>query len=296
MAQQHATVLRSHEAFARYGRHHVRWMVQSGRWQRPAKGVVVLHSGSLTRDERLTSELLIQHRSAVLAGLTAASLDGLQGFATTTVFICVPHDVRIRPRIDVSVTRSRTLTDIDIHPVRRPRRTRLPRSLVDAASLATTSLRCQAILACGVQQGLVTGHSLGEVVARMPSLRRRALIVETIEDVSGGSLSEYEVLFLRLCRDYGFPTPTRQQRRRDAAGRWRYLDIEFEEFGLVVEIDGMQHMEALAWWEDMMRNNELVVHERKALLRFAGFALRHQRERVAEVLARFFATRTPRAA
>lgn len=52
-------------------------------------------------------------------------------------------------------------------------------------------------------------------------------------------------------------------------------------------------MEALTWWEDMMRNNELVVDEQKALLRFAGFALRHQRERVATVLQRFFDSRAP---
>ena len=50
-------------------------------------------------------------------------------------------------------------------------------------------------------------------------------------------------------------------------------------------------MEALAWWQDMMRNNELVVDEQKVLLRFAGFALRHQRKEVAAVLKRFFASR-----
>ena len=63
----------------------------------------------------------------------------------------------------------------------------------------------------------------------------------------------------------------------------------------MVEVDGQQHMEALPWWEDMMRNNELVVDDQKTLLRFAGFALRHQPELVAAVLQRFFGTRTPAA-
>lgn len=268
-------------------------MVKSGRWQQPVKGVVVCHSGALTYDERLRCELLAQHRAAVLSGLTAAALDGLQGFPTTRIYITVPHDVRARRRDGVVVWRSRTLGADDIHPVRHPRRTRLSRSLVDAAAWATSDLRCQAILACGVQQGLVTAQSLEEVVRRLPNVRRRGLITETIKDVGGGSLSEYEILFLRLCRRYGLPRPTRQRRRRDGSGRWRYLDIEFDEFGLVVEIDGMQHMEALSWWEDMMRNNELVVDEQKALLRFAGFALRHQAELIAQVLIRFFAARRP---
>ena len=53
-------------------------------------------------------------------------------------------------------------------------------------------------------------------------------------------------------------------------------------------------MEPLAWWEDMTRNNELVVFENKALLRFAGFSLRHQREEVANRLTHFFATQAGR--
>jgi very-short-patch-repair endonuclease len=116
--------------------------------------------------------------------------------------------------------------------------------------------------------------------------------METIKDVAGGSLSEYEILFARLCRTFRLPTPTRQTRRRDSSGRWRYLDVEFDDFRLVVEIDGQQHMEALSWWEDMMRNNELVVDEHKTLLRFAGFALRHQPDKIAAVLRRFFDART----
>ena len=95
---------------------------------------------------------------------------------------------------------------------------------------------------------------------------------------------------------FGLPTPTRQRPRRDISGRWRYLDADFDEYQLVVEIDGQQHMEVSAWWEDMMRQNEIVVDDRKEVLRFAGFALRHQPDRIADVLRRFFDTRTPRRA
>lgn len=289
------TVLRTRDANRLFGASRVRWLVQSGRWQRPAKGVVVRHSGSLSFAESVTFELLAQHPSAALAGLTAATLDGLRGFETRSTFIVIPHSTRLRPRPQIVVVRSRQLSARDIHPVRTPRRTRLPRSIVDAASWASTDLRCQAIIASSVQQGLVTPSALDAVAARRMKAPRHALIAETIQDVGGGSLSEYEVLFFRMCRRYGLPTPTRQRRRKDASGRSRYLDVDFDEYQLVVEVDGQQHMEAIPWWEDMMRNNELVVDEQKTLLRFAGFALRHQRERVAEVLQRFFVSRTPTA-
>lgn len=293
MARDVSTVLRVRDANGSFGEEHVRWMVHTGRWQRPVRGVLVKHSGSLTPDERILVELLAQPSSAAVAGLTAATLDGLQGLSTPTIFLILPHTVRVRPRPGVVIKRTRTLTPDDIHPVRAPRRTRLPRSIVDAASWAATDLRCQAIIASAVQQGLVTPAQLADQVERQPKLYRHALMSETIRDVGGGSLSEYEILFLRLCRDFDLPTPTRQRRRRDASGRWRYLDVEFDEYHLVVEIDGQQHMEALAWWEDMARNNEIVVEEGKTLLRFAGFALRHQRDEVARVLLTFFAARRP---
>lgn len=101
-------------------------------------------------------------------------------------------------------------------------------------------------------------------------------------------MSEYEVLFLRLCRKHQLPIPSRQRRRRDAKGRWRYLDAHFDEYGLVAEIDGQQHLEVRAWWEDMMRDNDLVARDGKWVMRFAGFALRREADRVAEVLRAFF--------
>jgi very-short-patch-repair endonuclease len=289
------TVLRTRDANGLFGASHVRWLVQSGRWQRPGKGLVVRHSGSLSFTEHVTCELLLQHPTAALGGLTAATLDGLRGFATTSTFIVTSHNTRARSRPHVVVVRSRQLSERDIQPVRAPRRTRLPRSIVDAASWASADLRCQAIIASSVQQGLVTPGALGAVAAGRMKLPRHALITQTIRDVGGGSLSEYEVLFFRMCRAYGLPTPTRQRRRKDASGRWRYLDVDFDEYQLVVEVDGQQHMEALTWWEDMMRNNELVVDEQKVLLRFAGFALRHQSQLVAAVLRRYFDTRAPTA-
>lgn len=281
-------VLTARDACATFGEGHTRWMIERGRWQRPARGVVVRHSGPLTRDDTLWCELLLQAPGAALAGLSAASLDGLRGFATPAVFVLAPRGVRIRPRDGVVVRSSLHLGNADIHPVRLPRRTRLPRSVVDAASWAGTELKTQAIIAASVQQGLVSPRSLDSVVQVLVKVHRRRLIVETIRDVAGGSLSEYELLFLKMCRRFNLPTPARQRRRKDAAGRWRYLDVDFDDYQLVAEIDGQQHMEALAWWEDMERNNDVVVEDGKTLLRFAGFALRRQPSHVAGVLRKFF--------
>jgi hypothetical protein len=56
------SVLTGRQATALFGAGHVRWNVGRGRWQRPAKGVIVRHSGPLTVDEVIICELLLQGR------------------------------------------------------------------------------------------------------------------------------------------------------------------------------------------------------------------------------------------
>jgi hypothetical protein len=58
----------------------LRWKITSGRWQKPARGVVVAQSGPLTERQMLRVTLLAAGPHAALAGLTAARLDGLTGF------------------------------------------------------------------------------------------------------------------------------------------------------------------------------------------------------------------------
>ena len=72
---------------------------------------------------------------AVLGGLTAAGPDGLTGFDDRTIHLLVPAGRQVRTTVPgVMVHRSRVLGADDVHPARRPPRTRLTRSLLDAAA------------------------------------------------------------------------------------------------------------------------------------------------------------------
>jgi hypothetical protein len=86
---------------------------------------------------------------------------------------------------------SRLLGPDDIHPLRRPPRTRTARSLVDAAAWMATDRGAQAVLAAGVQQRLVRVEDLAGVVAgvvaRNQRLPRRAVIKDTLDDITGGA-------------------------------------------------------------------------------------------------------------
>lgn len=270
------TVARTTPASLALNRSAVRWQLSSGRWQRPRRGVVVAHSGPLTDEEKLWAAILAAGRDAVLAGLTAACLDGLTGFGSPAIHLVIPAARRVRTDLPgVVVHRSRVLGADDVHPARRPPRTRLTRSLLDAAAWSGSDNQARALLAAGVQQRLVRADQLMVALGRFPTLRRHALVVATLADIAGGAQALSELDFARLTRRFGLPAPDRQVMRCDGDGRRRWLDAYWEEARLVVEVDGLWHMEVTAWWADMRRDNDLTISGLR-VLRFPAFAVRDQ--------------------
>lgn len=262
----------------------LRWRVSSGRWQRPCPGVFVSHSGPLSHDEELWVSILWAGDGAAVAGLTAAYLDGLTGFPDDRIHVLLPDTRQVRkppPGLSVCVHRSRSFSAGDVHPVRTPPRTRIARSLVDAASWMGTDRGAQAVLAAGIQQRLVRPADLSAVLARNSRLRRRAVIISTLDDISGGAEALSEIDFTRLViRASGLPEPTRQKARYDSRGRRRWLDAWWEEAGIAVEIDGSHHMDAAEWWEDMDRENAIKLGG-YLVLRFTAFVVRYRPDYVA---------------
>jgi very-short-patch-repair endonuclease len=246
----------------------LRWQVKSGRWQKPARGVVVAQSGPLTDRQLFRAVLLRAGPQAVLAGLTAARLAGFKGFTDeaspdqTPVHLLAPAGYKRRaspPGLVVVTHYTRRLTNQDVHPYRQPRRTRVARSLVDAAAWMPTDRGAMAVLAAGVQQRLVRADDLLQVADSIETLRRRKLIRETIGDISGGSQALSELDFTRqVIRAFRLPEPSRQAARRDAKGRRRWTDVAWESYKIVVEIDGAQHTaDPLQRWDDMERDIDL---------------------------------------
>jgi hypothetical protein len=285
LCDRQAGVITVASALQCLGESAVRWRLASGRWHRVAPGVLVTHSGPLTQEQRMWVPLLAAGDGAVLAGLTAAGLDGLAGFEDSRVYLLIPASRRVRkPLADVTIRRSRLLKPADVHPSRLPPRTRIARSIVDAAAWAATDRRARAVLAAGVQQRLIRVADLQGVLERSPRVRRRRLMLETLADVAGGAEALSELDFSALVRRFGLPEPDRQVIRADSQGR-RWLDAAWEKERLVVEIDGRWHMDARAWWADMQRDNELTVDGYR-VLRFPAFVVRENPEVVAMLIAR----------
>jgi very-short-patch-repair endonuclease len=261
----------------------LRWRVASGRWRKPCHGIVVAHSGPMTEEQRLWAAVLWAGQGAVLAGLTAARLDRLQGFsghdagADQPIHLLVPSCRSVRrksPGLPVVVHYSIALASADIHPLRLPPRTRTARSVVDAAAWMATDRGAQAVLAAGVQQRLVRVEDLAAVVARNQRLPHRAVIKDTLDDIAGGAQALSELDLTRLLRQHRLPEPDRQAQRHDSGGRRRWLDAVWQAARLIVEVDGIHHLDAAQYWADMDRDNDFTLDGYR-VLRFPAFVVRY---------------------
>jgi hypothetical protein len=107
----------------------------------------------------------------------------------------------------------------------------------------------------------------------------------TLGDIEGGAHSLLEIDFTQIAARAGLPAPRRQSFRLDAQGRRRWIDTDFDFFD--VEVDGFVHLLPATYWDDMSRQNELVIAGRR-LLRFSTVAVRLQEHVVASQLRRAY--------
>jgi hypothetical protein len=272
-------------------REELRWRITSGRWQRPCSGVVVAQSGPLTSDQTSRIALHWAGAGSALAGLTAARLDRFKWYndrlpkSGGPVYLLVPSHRKLRADragLSLVVHYSTRMGPEDIHPVLEPRRSRIARSLVDAAVWAPNERLALGMLAAGVQQNRVRIEDLRAVVERSLKLYRRNLIIEGLADIGGGAQALSELDFTRkVVRAYHLPEPERQSARRDSRGRRRYLDVVWDRWKIAVEIDGTQHTEdPLQRWEDMARDIDLQIDGYR-VLRFPAWVVRTKPDYVA---------------
>ena len=92
-----------------------------------------------------------------------------------------------------------------------------------------------ALVAKAAQGHATTPALVAAALARRPRHPRAALLREALADVDAGSESAAEVRYVRdVERAHGLPRAARQTE----AGRGRRRDLEYEEYALVVEVDG----------------------------------------------------------
>ncbi|MBW9208778.1 hypothetical protein KV100_03850 [Mumia sp. zg.B21] len=277
-------VLTSAQAAALFGAAHVRSRVYADVWQRPHRGVVVLHNGPLTAEQTTMVRLLSCSPGAVLAGPSALAYDGLTGFETDATYVSVPIGAR-RPSIGgIVVHWSAYLDHRDVNPARFPPRTRPARSVLDFASWTDNERYARAIVLAAAQQRVVRTSDLRDAMTRRGACRHRALVVESYLDAAGGIQSLPERDFDAIRARYRLPPPARQRAVVRNDKRY-YLDVDWEEYGVGCEVHGIPHLDVRRWDADAGRGNELLISGRRTAV-FTSYAIRRTPAAVGDQLRR----------
>jgi very-short-patch-repair endonuclease len=231
--------------------------ISSGRWRAHGRHTVAMHTGELSAVAHRWRAIWEVGAASALDGISALHAAGLTGFTSDVLHVSVPstHRPPPVPGVRVHVVCARDVDDVVAAGLPR---TRPALAAIRAAHWAVSDRQAALIVCMAAQQRLVRGRSLIDEGARQQGRTRRAFIRTLIRDVADGAQALGELDFARLCRQRGLPEPTRQVVRHGAKGRI-YLDVAWEEQGVIVEIDGAQHRQGLAVTADNLRRNALQI-------------------------------------
>ncbi|MCY4726570.1 DUF559 domain-containing protein [Nocardioides sp. STR2] len=238
----------------------VRANLRARRWQRVGRHVVVVHTGPLALATTLWAAQLSGGPRARLDGASSLIAAGLDGFQVDRHRVSVPRGARVfRDRV-VDVRQTRRWRTDDIAAGGGPPRTRSEVAAVRGALWARSDRQAALLLTMVVQQGVAPADRIGQALLQVKRDPRLAFVIDVVTDLLGGVRSLAELDFARECRRRGLPEPTRQVVRRGRDGRY-YLDVVWEEWGLVVEVDGIQHALAQEVVADALRHNDVTLAE-----------------------------------
>lgn len=232
--------------------------IAAGRWLREGTQTIAVRTGDLShRAQCWRAVWELGSEVALVDGADALKLAGLKGWDEEVVHVSLLHRHTANRRSGVKVHKVIRRVEGEAARAGVPR-TRPAIAAIRAAHWASTDTAAATILAMTVQQRLVTGPQLIEAQRTVKGRTRRAFLKRIVADIADGAQSLHELDFAAACRERGLPEPTRQAVKQGPQGRV-YLDVYFEEYGLVVEIDGAGHLWALAGVSDALRANQLVI-------------------------------------
>ncbi|MDR7252544.1 very-short-patch-repair endonuclease [Nocardioides sp. BE266] len=245
--------------------------VSARRWRRVHTQVVAVHTGPLSDLGSQWAAVLEGGPQAYLDGASALIAEGLTGFTCDVMRVSVPMAARSRSAPGLRVVRTRRYAPGAVV------RTGVPRARPDVAAVhaalwAASDKQAVLLLTMPVQQGLTTAERIGTSLLRVHRHRRRTLLHNAVLDLIDGVRSISEAEFAAECRRRGLPKPSRQVVRKGKDGRY-YLDVYWEEWGVVVEIDGIQHSWAANVVSDALRQNDISL-ESDVVLRMPLLGLR----------------------
>lgn len=282
---QHGVISRAQALECGLTQDAIRVRLRNGRWQRLSAGVYATFSGQPPRLAVIWAGLLAAGPGAAISHQTAAELYQLGRRPLRAIHVTIPGERQVRrvggrtPRTPAGSTgrpwrdqTGRSWKDQDLpplivhrsatverarHPVLLPPRTRIEETVVDLTQCAATLDEAFGWISQACGSRLCTVGMIGGALERRKKLRYRAELLAALGDVAEGVLSPLEHRYVRRVeRPHGLPAAQRQAVVALAGGR-RYLDNLYQDYLLVVELDGVAAHPVAERWRDTHRDNSL---------------------------------------
>lgn len=226
--------------------------VRAGRWHPLGRLTISIAGPRPTRTGSRSVAVWESGSGAVLDGASSLVAAGLHPWDERMLHVSVLRGTRVHPRAGVRIHQQRHLGRVLSTD---PPRTAPEVAVIREAAWATSDRAALTVLAMTVQQRLLPTQRLLAEWASTRRHPRRALLEQAIPLVCDGAHALGELDFARACRRHGLPEPSRQAVRHTPQGLV-YLDVWFDEFGVHVEINGVQHYLGLGPVADARRRND----------------------------------------
>jgi len=207
--------------------------LDSGRWVRVHAGVYLTTPGRDDWEVRSTAAVLWAGPGGALTGASAGYAWGIIRAEPPLLEVVVPAQRLVQSLPTVAVTRSR-YARARVDGSAWPHRIAATHTVFNLAAGKGVD-RAVTLAARAVDLRLCTSQELARALSDRPRQAGRRLLNEVLRDVAAGSESAAEVRYVRDVESrHGLP----RGRRQAPTGTGGRRDVEYEEFGLVIEIDG----------------------------------------------------------
>ncbi|TVZ01360.1 hypothetical protein EAS64_34400 [Trebonia kvetii] len=234
--------------------------VKSGRWRHIYSGVYATFTGPITRGARLWAVVLYAGRGAQLSYETAAEVLRLTDERSALIHVTIPAERRVRSVTGVVIHRSTTLETGWRFARGIPPHTWIEETITDLVDAAANFDDAVGWITAGFQRKLTGEARLKAVMAGRKKLRWRDLLEEVIPMAAAGTHSTLEYRYDRdVERAHGLPPARRQVPFVKADGSRGYRDRCYDQYGLVVELDGKRFHGGDYSHRDRRRDNDATV-------------------------------------
>lgn len=199
------------------------------------RGVYITHTGPLTWRQRAWAAVLYADPAALCGPSVLGPARTAE--ADAPIHVAIDHSRRLDPPDGIVIHRVVGRSRQTFAGSRPPRLTLEDNALVQARD-ATSEIEVIGLLTDTIGRRGVTANAVRTALKRHPRLPRRAFIADLLTDVEAGTCSVLEHGYLtRVEQAHGLPIGARQSERTTPVGR-ELRDVEYETYGLVVELDG----------------------------------------------------------